>query len=112
MYQHLDSLYGRRPTHDPVTREFNPTDEQLEPIRARLDKSLPDGPYIEDEELARILRTPLKTFRNRRSSQRDRIPYPIRLAGSRKPVHERGELIEWLAREELRAKFEARRRSH
>lgn len=112
MYQHLDALYGRTPTHDPITGEFNPSDEQLEPIRRRLDKVLPQGAYIEDRHVAEILREPLKTLRNRRSSKRFRIPHPIKIAGSRKPVHERTELIEWLAREELRARFEARRGYH
>jgi hypothetical protein len=109
MYQHLNALFGQ--TSGQASREegLAPTAEQLETIRARLDRQIPEGPYVGDEHLARILLTHPKSLRNRRSSGRFQIPRPIRLAGSRRPVHVRSELIEWLATEELRAKLRSGR---
>jgi len=85
------------PTHSSVERT-------LEQIRSRLDSQFPAGPYLADSYLAATLNMTSKTLANRRAAKPGTFPKPMHLGGARTAVHERFELIDWLAREELRAR--------
>lgn len=73
-------------------------------IRTRLDAQFPKGPYLADSYLAETLHMAPKTLANRRAAKPGRYPTPLHLGGARAAVHERFELIDWLAREELLAR--------
>ncbi len=79
-------------------------EQTFEAIRDRLDSQFPKDPYLADAYLAATLHMAPKTLANRRAAKPDRYPAPLHIGGARVAVHERSELIDWLAREELRAR--------
>lgn len=93
-----DKLFGVR------ARTGSLIDQSLETIRNRLDAQLPKSVYLADSYLAAMLNMSLKTLANRRAAKPDRYPRPLHLGGARTGVHERTDLVDWLAREELRAR--------
>jgi len=77
--------------------------DQLAKIRDRLDRTLPQGPYLTESQFAEILAITKKTLSNNRSSNADRYPKPFALGGGRPKHHARSTIIEWLASQELLA---------
>lgn len=76
----------------------------FESICARLDRDLPLGPYLADEEFAKLLGITVKTLSNLRSAKPLRYPKPLKMGGCRQGKHVRSEIIAWLAREEFSAR--------
>lgn len=75
--------------------------EHLVVIRDRLDRSLPQGPYITESQFAKILVLAKKTVSNYRSEDKLRYPMPFALGGGRPKYHARSTIIDWLANQEL-----------
>jgi predicted DNA-binding transcriptional regulator AlpA len=73
-------------------------------ICVRLDRDLPRGPYLSDKKFAEILGVAMKTLANNRSVKPERYPKPLKLCDCREGKHVRSEIIEWLAREEFKAR--------
>lgn len=78
-------------------------------IVSRLENEVPPGLYVPDGWLAHTLGITLKTLINRRGNKTSTYPRPLHLAGGQGGMHVRSDLIDWLAREELRART---RRAH
>lgn len=81
-----------------------PNDWNVEEIRARLNRALPDTPYVNDAMFAEIIGLSVKTLANRRSVNPNVLPRPIRLCGNKALVYPRFDLLEWLVKEEVRAR--------
>ena len=79
-------------------------DSALEKIRQRLDRALPNDPYLTDEQVANVLRLETKTLVNNRHAKPLRYLQPLKLFDLKTNVHPRDQVIEWLAREELNAR--------
>jgi hypothetical protein len=82
--------------------------DALSKIRDRLERDLPSGPYITDDQFARILGVNKKSLSNKRSVERDNeekiYPVPIRLGNCRHLKYPRSVLIEWFAKQELHSR--------
>lgn len=79
-------------------------DWELETTYARIDGDIPAGPFVSDQEFAGFLKISPKTMSNRRSAQPGRYPRSVSLAGGKRPLYVRREIVMWLAREELGAR--------
>lgn len=73
-------------------------------IYSRLEGKLPQGPYLSDKALAKILGVSSKTLCNLRSVKPLRYPRPIRIGDCRERKHVRAEILRWLAHEETEAR--------
>lgn len=73
-------------------------------ICVRLERDLPRGPYLSDKEFSEILGIAMKTLANNRSVKPERYPKPLKLGDCREGKHVRSDIIEWLAREEFKAR--------
>lgn len=78
--------------------------ELLQEITTRLEREVPQGVYINDKWLAEALGIKHKTLINKRGSKSGRYPEPLHMGEGQTGLHPRRELIQWLAKEELRAR--------
>lgn len=80
----------------------------LAKIRERLERDLPPGPYITEEEFAGILGVKKKSLSNKRSlelNKKDKkYPVPFRLGDCRPLMYPRSEIIDWLANQEFNSR--------
>jgi hypothetical protein len=108
MHQMFDQLVNHhapeRAACSPVSRQDLVGDDLLAAIVARLQREVPQKPYLPDQWLAETLGIEPKTLMNRRSQKRGQYPTPMHIAGSQGGLHVREEIIVWLAGEELRAR--------
>jgi len=96
-------------TQMPLTPPFG---KELSDIRARLERELPPGAYLQDADLAATLKISVKTLANRRSANRSSYPSTVKIGAGRKNLYPRQDLIDWLASEELNSKHTVRHRCH
>lgn len=77
----------------------------LTKIRERLERDLPLGPYVTEEEFVQILGVDKKTLSNKRALERKKLekiyPVPIRLGDCRPLKYPRSVIIDWFAKQEL-----------
>lgn len=82
--------------------------DALSKIRDRLERDLPSGPYITEDQFVRILSVNKKSLSNKRSVERDKeemiYPVPIRLGDCRHLKYPRSVIIDWFAKQELNSR--------
>ncbi|NML48036.1 hypothetical protein HHL11_30085 [Ramlibacter sp. G-1-2-2] len=106
----FDQIASQLATEPSALAPASPPDlgskDLLAQIVSRLEQEVPPGPYVPDKWLAQVLGISQKTLINRRGNKhkRDQYPQPLHLAGGQGGVHVRRDLIDWIAREELRAR--------
>jgi hypothetical protein len=87
-------------TNQPLTERAV---QELERIRARLDRELPPGPYFTKAFVAKLLGgMATKTLANRSSMPNNTMPRSFSPGGIREKLYPRHAVIDWLANEELR----------
>ena len=108
MFTSIATTVGHNKVDPPIGYSSQGTclqQDQLSAIRQRLDRDLPKGPYITDEQFSQLIHVSLKTLANARAGEqkRNRYPLPFTFSGCRKGMHVRENIVEWLAQEELSA---------
>ena len=100
--------YGNRQITQPETPAANATilvgDALLDSICQRLEKELPQVPYMDQDALALLIGITPKTLANRRAMHPERYPAPVYFGGNKKPLFPRADILSWLAEEEYQAK--------
>jgi len=105
MFDQITSqLTSERRTTPEATLPNVDSEQLLQEISERLEQDVPAGPYVPDKWLAGALGVAHKTLMNRRVTKPGRYPEPLHLFDGQAGMHPRREIVEWLAREEMRAK--------
>ena len=106
--------YGNRQITQPEIPAANADilvgDALLDSIYQRLEKELPQVPYMDQDTLALLIGITPKTLANRRAMHPERYPAPVYFGGNKKPLFPRSDILLWLAKEEYQAKTTYRHR--
>jgi hypothetical protein len=100
----FDQIANQLTGSSPIPNPEIGSKEALESITRRLQQEVPQGVYLKDSWLAKVLGISHKTLINRRRAKPGTLPNPLQIAGVQSRLHPRDDLVAWLARQEWKAR--------